>query len=561
MCGTVPAMAQSSPQVDVKLTPIASDGSVTTVRVIETLTGLEGGPDRPLVSVPARIALTPGQAYAAEEVVFADAAGPLSVRMDVDQPPPGMPLQMRSFTPLRAIAGPVTVTYAAKVTPALTPRKPGPSYDLRGVEGGIGGAYFSFLLMPLQVPQVDVHLAWDVADLPQGASVISTAGGADYTARLAPMDVYSTFFLVGRVHGLTNPGSPFQAYWIGTPPFKADAMVDWSRKSFTVLQRFFQDPDAKPYTLLMRPYLRPRDGGGATRGGFMLEYGVGALDDAARRIMFTHEMVHHFVGGLDGDSSANAWYGEGLAEFYKVRLPLREGLLHIVDVAREIGIMTNAYYSSPLVTTPYAEVGKLRWAGGEAQSVPYNRGFMYFINLDAKVRAKSGGHRSVDDLVLAMLERRRAGRPYDKAAWRALLQQELGAAGGEDFDRMLRGDLIVPPEGAFGDCFTRHSATHPRSELGMSEDSFLVAPYTVTGLVPDSAAARAGLKEGDAITSFTGVTPRVAHSAANVTVGPTVDVVVEREGKPLLVSFATAGAPMVEYSWTLKTKHPAGCVL
>jgi predicted metalloprotease with PDZ domain len=126
---------------------------------------------------------------------------------------------------------------------------------------------------------------------------------------------------------------------------------------------------------------------------------------------------------------------------------------------------------------------------------------------------------------------------------------------------MLRGDLIVPPEGAFGGCFTRHAATHPRPELGMSEDSFLVAPYTVTGLAPDSAAARSGLREGDAIVSFTGVSPRVAHSAANVSVGPMVEIVVEREGKPQLFSFATAGAPMVEYGWTLKPKRPAACVL
>ncbi|MEA1676662.1 hypothetical protein [Nitrospirillum sp. BR 11163] len=141
------------------------------------------------------------------------------------------------------------------------------------------------------------------------------------------------------------------------------------------------------------------------------------------------------------------------------------------------------------------------------------------------------------------------------------MRKELGAAGEGDFDRMLRGELIVPPEGAFGACFTRHAATHPRPELGMSEDSFLVAPYTVTGLAPDSAAARAGLKEGDAIVSFTGVTPRVAHSAANVIVGPTVNIVVEREGRPRLFSFPTAGAPMVEYSWTLRPQWPGACLL
>ncbi|MDE1150639.1 MAG: hypothetical protein PW843_29160 [Azospirillaceae bacterium] len=555
------AIAQSLPHVEVKLTPIMSDGNLSGIRVTEALTGIEGSPAQALVSVPARIALTMGQDYAAADVVFQDANGPLPARMDVDQPPPGMPLQMRSFTPLRATDGAITITYSARVAPALTPRKPGPSYDLRGAEGGVGGAYFSFLLLPLQVPKVAIHLAWQVAEPPDGMRVATTSGGADYSAEAPPMDIYGTFFLAGRLHGQTSAGSQFQAYWIGTPPFDAESMIDWTRKSFTTLQDFFQDTDAKPFTLLMRPYLRPRDGGGAARGGFMLEYGRGAMDDAARRLMFTHEMVHHFVGVLDGDSSANAWFGEGLAEFYKIRLPLRAGLVNVVETAREIGGMTNAYYMSPLATTPYADMGKQRWAGGAAQVVPYNRGFMYFVNLNALIQAHSKGRRSLDNLVLAMLERRRAGLSYDEAAWRAVLNQELGHPGEEDFDRMLHGDLIVPPEDAFGDCFARHATTHPRPELGMSEDTFLVPPYKVTDLVPDSAAARSGLREGDAITSFFGVTPNIRHSRSNVDLDAQVDVVVEREDKPLLFKFSTAGKTVPEYTWLLKPDHPAACSL
>ena len=293
----------------------------------------------------------------------------------------------------------------------------------------------------------------------------------------------------------------------------------------------------------------------------MLEYGTGAMTDMARRIMFTHEMVHHFVGVLDGDTSANAWFGEGLAEFFKVRLPLRAGMLDVVDAAREFGVMTNAYYTSPLVRLSYKDVAEQRWAGGAAQAVPYNRGFIYFTNLDAKIRARSHGRRSLDDLVLAMLERRRAGKSYDERSWRALLRSELGAEGETDFDRMLRGALIVPPDNAFGECFERRRVVHPRPELGMSEDSFLVPPYRVTGLEPGSRAARSGLLEGDSMVSFEGVTPRVAHSASNVKLDPVVTIVVERAGKPLLFQFSTAGPAVVEYYWMLKPGHPAQCAL
>ena len=239
LCG---ASIASAPQVDVKLMPVEAAGLLSEIQISETLTDIGSPADQALVSVPARIALTMGQAYAANDVTFTDAAGPLPVRMDVDQPPPGMPLQMRSFIPLRAVSGPVTISYKAKVTPALSPRKAGPSYDLRGAEGGVGGSYFSFLLLPLQEPEIDIHLVWDLSGLPAGARVVSTSGSSsDYRAKLPPMAVYEAFFLAGHVNGSTSPDSAFQAYWIGTPPFNADPMVEWTRKSFMALHKFFRD--------------------------------------------------------------------------------------------------------------------------------------------------------------------------------------------------------------------------------------------------------------------------------------------------------------------------------
>jgi hypothetical protein len=564
LASLAPGAAGAAPRttITVRLAPQATAGAITQVQVSATVAGLQGQPGQPLLVVPLRVTTVAGQDFQPGNLSASDDGGPLPLRMTTPAPDPTQPVQLRTFSPARAIQGPVRLRYHADVTPALTPRKPGPSYDLRGADGGFGGAFFSFLLVPAEdAGPVDLHLKWDFSGLPPGARGASTLGEGEVSATL-PLDLAQvTFLLGGQVEGYAPAGSLFRAYWIGRPPFDAHAAAEWTAKSFKVLQQFFADPTPRPYTLLMRPYALPRDGGGATVGGFMLEYGQGELSDLSRRVMFTHEMVHHFVGGLDGESGHNAWYAEGLAEFYKLRLPLRAGLISLEDAASQAAILTDAYYTSPSVGIPMDEVSTRRWTDRSVQAVPYNRGFMYFLDLDAKIRAASGGHRSLDDLVLAMLASRRAGHGYDEATWRGLVQGELGPAGVQDFDRMMRGELIVPAPDAFGPCFERRRDVRPRPILGFDENSLLAEPHVVRDLQPGSAAAAAGLKEGDQILSFTGATPRIAHSAPNLRLQPTMTIVVQRGSETRTVTYSTFGPSIEEYFWTETPAAGRNCVI
>ncbi|WP_293404281.1 hypothetical protein [Phenylobacterium sp.] len=553
------AVAQA-PAVSVVLKPLAANGEISQVEVRQSVSGFAAAAGQTLFTVPARVTTILGQPYAEADIVARDEAGPLPLAMAVAPAEPGYPLEMRTFSPRRATQGAITLSYAADVTPAMSPRRPGPSYDLRGADGGFGGAFFSFLLLPADVP-ADFKLDWDLSAAPAGARGVSTLGEGAVSLSGPTGGINTIFLLGGAVQGYAPPGERFSAYWIGRPPFDPQTASAWSARSYRVLQDLFVDPAAPPYVLLMRPFARPRDGGGATNGGFMLEYGLGQMSDVSRRIMFTHEMVHHFVGSLSGDTGANAWFGEGLAEFYKIRAPLRAGLISLDEAAAEIAVMTGAYYNSSVVDAPFAELGRRRWADGAAQSAPYNRGFMYFVDLDAAVRARSGGARSLDDLVLAMLASRRAGGAYDEAKWRDLLRAELGEAGPARLDAMLAGDLIVPPADAFGPCLARRKLEHPRPVLGMSEDAFLMKPAVISGLQPGSAAAQAGLRDGDELVSFQGVAPRIAHSASNVRLDPVVQLVVRRDGVERQAAFSTQGPVVAEYVWSPVAAAGRSCAL
>ena len=93
--------------------------------------------------------------------------------------------------------------------------------------------------------------------------------------------------------------------------------------------------------------------------------------------------------------------------------------------------------------------------------MPYNRGALYFADLDAKIRAKSGGKRKLDDLLAPMFVSREKGAAFDHEAWKAMVGGELGPDAVATFEKVvLGGEMFVPDAGAFGPCFTREPAAY-----------------------------------------------------------------------------------------------------
>lgn len=142
------AFGQTAPAITIALKPIAAGGEIPTVEVRETLIGYAGSAGKPLLQVPSRVTLTPGQPYRDGDVIATDDLGPLALTMAVEPAAPGYPLEWRTFSPQRDTKGPIQLRYTAAIAPALSPRKPGPSYDLRGAGGGFGGAPWTFVLLP-----------------------------------------------------------------------------------------------------------------------------------------------------------------------------------------------------------------------------------------------------------------------------------------------------------------------------------------------------------------------------------------------------------------------------
>ena len=124
---------------------------------------------------------------------------------------------------------------------------------------------------------------------------------------------------------------------------------------------------------------------------------------------------------------------------------------------------------------------------------------MYLAKVNAELKAKSGGQRSLDTLVLEILKRQRTGGKVGLAEWRSMIVKELGPAANQEYEDMEAGKLIVPPEDSFGPCFKAVSEPEQPFDLGFDEMRLGV----VKNLREDSAADKAGVREGDTIVSIT----------------------------------------------------------
>jgi predicted metalloprotease with PDZ domain len=298
-----------------------------------------------------------------------------------------------------------------------------------------------------------------------------------------------------------------------------------------------------PYGVFLR-YNPVNAGGGVGHyRSFVITYGAGAGSDVDKiRVTLSHEMFHTFQPFIDGGLTSS-WFGEGLAVFYQARLPARFGLITPDAFLDDLNETAGRYYTSAMATLPNSAIPELFWKDTRARTLPYDRGMLYFATVDHAVREASGGKRSLDDLMLEMRARQNTKSALSNADWEAVVGAELGQAAVAAFRDFLHGKMPVPASAAFGPCFRATTRPMRQYELGFEPASLAEKRRVVRGLVPESAADRAGLRNGDLI-----VNP-VPQDAIQGDQGATLRLVVERGGRQFEIEYLPRGATVQARQW------------
>lgn len=550
LCG-LPAAAAEPAALSVRISPGSMDEArgLGHVDVTLTLSDVDAAAGEVLVSLPIVIANTETVAEHLIGLTARDAQGsvPLLVRDD-----PEALVYARHWLAGRPVSGDLVVSYRAPIDNTPPRRGSGPPYQLRTEGGGFSAVGNTFLLTPPDGRDYQVAIDWDLSAMGPGATATSSWGEGDAVLPGAGSAdrLWSGVFMAGPMK--RYPAEPqnngFSAAWLGEPPFDPAPLMAWTERLHTWMSDFFQETEEPPYRVFLRFNPINAGGGAALTNSFLTTYGQATTAESIKGTL-AHEMIHTWTSLGPGQ-----WYSEGNAVFYQARLPWRAGLISTEDYLQDINDTARRYYTNALNDTPNDQIAARFWEDTRVRTLPYDRGGLYFAVLNDRIRKASAGQRSVDDLILAMIARRRAGLPVSEADWQDLVVAELGEAGGQLTADMLAGGLMLPESDAFSPCFARITRPFRRFELGFEPRSLVGHVKTIAGLIPGSEAEMAGLKNGDVVTYA------VAMDSVQGDPERTLTLQVTRDGATFPITYLPRGEWVEAYQWTRKPDVPeAAC--
>lgn len=374
----------------------------------------------------------------------------------------------RHWTAQRTPRTQVTVSYTVAVQPDGL--LGGPPIGLRPSGGGAAGEGEGFLLLPENSGTTSTHVRWDLSQVATTFIGVISAGEGDTTLGGAPEELKEQWFMVGPAGVYRAPGDvPFTGYWLGNPPFDAAAQMQWAARSYEFLSKAFAylDPPPTYRAFIKAMSARPYGNGTANTGGFMLgigeQYSKNEDLDYVHDVFF-HEMTHQWVGHFQGDQK---WFSEGLTVYFSLVLQLQGGLISTDLYEKRINERAHSYYTSPARNWSGDKIAQAGFGNEDARTTQYSRGALYFADLDARLRSRSRGKRSLTTVLYPLFVARKNGAALDQPAWEAMLKHELGEDAVKQFrDVVLDGSsTLVPVSDAFGPCFERFPTTS-RSSTG-----------------------------------------------------------------------------------------------
>ncbi len=352
------------------------------------------------------------------------------------------------YTSTRRPVGDVVVEYVAE------PRASTETTGLQRLPGATAGLGASFLLLPADPTPADL--------------LVQTAGGVasigDGALHAPPGRLRSAMFAWGALQPVEGAG--VRGVWVGVG-LDEGAVLGLASQSLEVGERVFGPLSTKPVVFAL-PSLGPTGmlRGAAQPGLLVLQTGGRAPPPALLKLMVAHELLHQWIGigvRIAGREGTRHWFSEGFTVHFARELALQGGLIELRGFAEDVGVSTSRYFTNPYRTASNRAIAELMHTTPTHERLPYDRGSLLALELDARIRAATGNARSLADFLKALLSKAASRAPAPDGARFVQLDEVRGElrslAGDEAVERMEavaeRGDDPDPPTWALGPCFAR----------------------------------------------------------------------------------------------------------
>jgi predicted metalloprotease with PDZ domain len=361
---------------------------------------------------------------------------------------------------------------------------------------------------------LEVYFRWD-GFAEAGWQVVSSwgAGSDERVVRATLNDITGGLYLAGEVAVLTREiyGKPLTVTVAGDGwGFTPEAFADVCAKIVEVERGFFDDYDRDFYWISLVPTGEPKEsgysiGGTALTNCFSLSVhpnaGLPPDDPSGGELVriLAHEMFHEWNGQViarEDPEELVYWFSEGFTDFYTRRLLFRGGLIDTDAYAASASRTIERYLTSPVRNEPNQRIFDDYWTDPDVQKLPYYRGDVVAMILDARIRARSGGAQSLDDMMRELVEEARAGA---RVSTDRLLLKFAAWAGQETAEAIrhvvVAGETAVIPTDLFFPCLDAEAHDAYAFDVGFDFQASADARM-VRGVREGSAAHAAGLREG-----------------------------------------------------------------
>ncbi|KAH8898517.1 hypothetical protein GQ53DRAFT_802816 [Thozetella sp. PMI_491] len=435
------ALATASPAINVTFTPHLNDASAYSVDAEMVISAPNIGVNATLVTMYLWVAGIPTQRYDGDALQVSDANGALPLTT-TESGTEGV-IQSRFWNTERATSGDVALrfTFYPRV---LNGSEWGPLFDTRTQDGGLLGS------------MVTVLPSWDLSDTPANTRIATTFG--EYfpkTFDTVLQNLVFSLWAVGDIHSypeVTTPDTDFATYWFEEPTFNTSDVAGLIQNFYENECDFFNQTSDVGYHVFFRN--QTSSGGTAFYESFI--YGPGSNPNTTSldiEYVLAHEISHNFLE-FDDSVVNSTTISEGWAEYYSMRLLWRSKMITDQQYLDVMNNRVSYYYNDIYVNLTDTEVQDNPWGDLAVQKIPYGRGLIYLTNVDAEMRERHQGAKSVDTLTMGMIERKKAGLSHGLEDWFNLLREYLGEEAVDNYIEVASGTpLLALRQGTLSPCF------------------------------------------------------------------------------------------------------------
>ncbi len=344
-----------------------------------------------------------------------------------------------------------------------------------------------------------------------GWTQVSSYGDAQELVTTATLDEFrdAVFLASDRLHLVrrTINGTRLVVAIVNDFAFGDDALADLATRVVTAQRAFFAET-GPPFFLITAVPLGDAKGPAAQYGGTGLTNSFAVFlskrfaDTRNLAWLLGHELFHTWNGRViqpDPPEELMYWFSEGFTNFYARRLLYRAGIVDLDGYVKQLDDELAQYTLTPVRDQPNQAIREGFWKSHDLERLPYQRGDVLALILDRALVAHGS---SLDALMKALVTEGRAGGTVgvDKllARFAALATPAIAA---QLKATIVDGALLAIDPQLLAPCLAGSTRAVGRFELGFDFPASQ-ATKRVTGVVPGSRAAAAGLRDGDPITGW-----------------------------------------------------------